>query len=117
MEKVFPNFWVIPIAATGFFEAISIAKGWAKYEDTKGTLGFLKDDYIPGDLGFDPLNLSQRGEEKFNKMSQNFVDIRNKELQNGRLAMLAVAGMIAQEEVDGRGILSHLYEFGLKRGV
>jgi hypothetical protein len=31
----------------GFFEAISIAKGWAKYEETKGTLGFLKDDYIP----------------------------------------------------------------------
>eukprot|EP00578_Thalassiosira_sp_NH16_P027040 CAMPEP_0181103328 /NCGR_PEP_ID=MMETSP1071-20121207/14806_1 /TAXON_ID=35127 /ORGANISM="Thalassiosira sp., Strain NH16" /LENGTH=45 /DNA_ID= /DNA_START= /DNA_END= /DNA_ORIENTATION= len=30
-----------------------------------------------------------------------------KELQNGRLAMLAAAGFLAQEAVDGLGIIQH----------
>jgi len=122
VEKTLPNFWLIPIAFTGFFEAISIAKGWAPFEETKGGLGFLKEEYIPGDLGFDPLGLKPPGSEKFDaktgriEYSEDFIDMRNKELQNGRLAMLAVAGMVAQEEVDKMGILSHLFTFGLKRG-
>jgi hypothetical protein len=33
--------------------------------------------------------------------------LQNKELQNGRLAMLAAAGFLAQEFVDGKGILEH----------
>lgn len=62
------------------------------------------------------MGLKPKGGENAGMMSKEFINMRNKELQNGRLAMLAVAGMIAQEEVDGRSILSHLYEFGLKRG-
>jgi hypothetical protein len=46
------------------------------------------------------LGLKPKGGEKAGMMSKEFIDMRNKELQNGRLAMLAVAGMIAQEEVD-----------------
>jgi hypothetical protein len=41
-------------------------------------------------------------------MSKDFINMRNKELQNGRLAMLAVAGMIAQEEVRHDPYI-HLY--------
>ena len=61
--------------------------------------GFL--DYYPGDIGFDPLGLKPEDPEELNLMI-------TKELQNGRLAMLAAAGFLAQEAVDGKGILEHL---------
>eukprot|EP00594_Rhizosolenia_setigera_P016948 CAMPEP_0178954354 /NCGR_PEP_ID=MMETSP0789-20121207/8938_1 /TAXON_ID=3005 /ORGANISM="Rhizosolenia setigera, Strain CCMP 1694" /LENGTH=37 /DNA_ID= /DNA_START= /DNA_END= /DNA_ORIENTATION= len=34
--------------------------------------------------------------------------MQTKELQHGRLAMLAAAGFLAQEAVDGKGIIEHL---------
>ena len=52
----------------------------------------LKDTYYPGDVGFDPLNLKPTDADEF-------ATIQTKELQNGRLAMLGAAGMIAQELV------------------
>jgi hypothetical protein len=58
-------------------------------------------DYYPGDIGFDPLGLKPEDPEELNLMI-------TKELQNGRLAMLAAAGFLAQEAVDGKGILEHL---------
>lgn len=75
----------------------------------------LKDDYVPGDLGFDPLGLKPVGGTSFAKMSKEFRVIRTKEIQNGRLAMIAVAGFILQELVDGRTILGHLFEVGFKK--
>merc|ERR1712194_469477 len=60
----------------------------------------LRDDYYPGDIGFDPLGLKPDDEEELNVMI-------TKELQHGRLAMLAAAGFLAQEAVDGKGILEH----------
>jgi hypothetical protein len=63
--------------------------------------GLMKIDSIPGDMGFDPLNISSRDSEKF-------FDMQTKELQNGRLAMLAAAGFLAQEAVNGKGILETL---------
>jgi hypothetical protein len=52
----------------------------------------LKEDYVNGDLGFDPLGFKPSNEDSFN-------NIRTKELQIGRLAMLGVAGIVAQELV------------------
>merc|ERR1712196_652613 len=43
-----------------------------------------------GDLGFDPLGLKPTDPKKLK-------DMQAKELNNGRLAMIAAAGMIAQE--------------------
>jgi len=63
----------------------------------------FKADYSPGDLGFDPLGLAPEDPEEFRAM-------QNKELNNGRLAMIAVAGMAAQEEIDGLKIFEHLGE-------
>jgi len=59
-----------------------------------------KGDRIPGDFGYDPLGLKPKDTN-----SQEFLDLQNKELNNGRLAMLAAAGMLAQELVTGQKIL------------
>jgi len=53
-------------------------------------------DY-PGDVGFDPLNFKPEDPAAFANM-------QTRELQNGRLAMLAWAGMCAQELVNHRSI-------------
>jgi len=54
----------------------------------------IRSDHVPGDFGFDPLNLKPTDPEEFKT-------IQTKELNNGRLAMLAAAGMIAQELATG----------------
>lgn len=54
-----------------------------------------KEGGLPGDLGFDPLGLKPKDEKEF-------LEIQNKELANGRLAMLAAAGMIAEELFYGK---------------
>lgn len=60
----------------------------------------LKDDYYPGDIGFDPLGLKPDNFEELFIMS-------TKELQHGRLAMLGIAGLVAQELTDGKEIFVH----------
>ncbi len=57
-------------------------------------------DYHPGDIGFDPLGLKPEDPKKWGIMI-------TKELQNGQLAMFATAGFLAQEAVDGKGIIEH----------
>ena len=61
----------------------------------------LEDTYYPGDIGFDPAGLKPTDPAEF-------ADIATKELQNGRVAMLAIAGFVAQELVNGQGILENL---------
>jgi hypothetical protein len=63
--------------------------------------GLLRDTYVPGDIGFDPLGLKPEDPAAFKELA-------TKELQNGRLAMLAAAGFMAQELVNGKGILENL---------
>jgi hypothetical protein len=54
----------------------------------------LREKYYPGGIGFDPLNLTPSNPEAFAKLA-------SKELSNGRLAMLAIAGFCAQELATG----------------
>jgi light-harvesting complex I chlorophyll a/b binding protein 1 len=72
-----------------------------------GTGCTLKEDYFPGDVGFDPLGLSPKNPDKF-------LELHTKELQNGRLAMLGWAGMVAQELVNRKEIFVNL---GLAQGT
>jgi hypothetical protein len=58
----------------------------------------IRTDYEAGDLGFDPLGLKPTNAAELKEM-------QNKELNNGRLAMIAAAGMIAQELASGSKLL------------
>merc|ERR550525_31292 len=51
----------------------------------------------PGDFGFDPLGLKPEDPDALD-------DKQTRELQNGRLAMLGIAGMVAQEIVETQKI-------------
>jgi light-harvesting complex I chlorophyll a/b binding protein 1 len=54
-------------------------------------------DRVPGDLGFDPLDLKPIDPREYHEML-------TMELNNGRLAMIAATGMLVQEMVTGRKI-------------
>ena len=58
----------------------------------------LRPDYIPGDLGFDPLGMRPTDEA-------GLLEMKNKELNNGRLAMIALGGIVAQEVASGQELL------------
>ena len=64
-----------------------------------------------------PLGLGPKDPGVPTRLTPEFASIRSKELNNGRLAMVAVAGLIAQELVDGQPILEHLRDHGLSRGL
>lgn len=53
-------------------------------------------DRMPGDFGFDPLGLYPTDPEKQKQMQLA-------ELKNGRLAMIAIGGMVAGAAVTGKG--------------
>jgi hypothetical protein len=55
----------------------------------------MKTDRVSGDLGFDPLGLKPTDPKEFKEM-------QTKEINNGRLAMIAAAGMVAQELATGQ---------------
>jgi light-harvesting complex I chlorophyll a/b binding protein 4 len=62
---------------------------------TKGGMPWsIRYDFESGDLGFDPLGLKPTDPAELLAM-------QNKELNNGRLAMIAAAGMIVQELATG----------------
>jgi len=95
----FPNFWLVLTGIISIVENLRARKGWENPTAGKG-LFQLKDDYEPGDLGFDPL-----GAFPVDQASRDWY--KDGELNNGRLGMLAAAGLVAQELVDGKTIWEH----------
>lgn len=73
--------------------------GWVEpdFGQWSKTLWKLRDNYYPGDVGFDPLGFKPED-------PRAFANMQTRELQNGRLAMIGVAGMCAQELVNHRTI-------------
>jgi hypothetical protein len=63
-----------------------------------GQFNQVKPGAVPGDLGFDPLGLKPSDPETWEK-------VQLRELKNGRLAMLAIAGMLFTEYTTGNGVL------------
>ena len=84
----------------GYAEIRRAQIGWVEPSLTQWTktLFTLRDNYYPGDLGFDPLGLKPSDPKAF-------ADMQTRELQNGRLAMIGVAGMCAQELCNHKTIM------------
>jgi light-harvesting complex I chlorophyll a/b binding protein 1 len=100
IEEKRPLFWETLLLFIGLTESYRVSVGWATPTGT----GFnaLKDDYEPGNLGFDPLGLLPSDPAEKSVM-------QTKELNNGRLAMIAIAGFVLQELVPPhREIFEHL---------
>merc|ERR1712014_220048 len=79
-------FWPAVLALSGFVELVA---GFERFEVDESGEKVLKEGLIPGDIGYDPLGLKDTWSEED--------AIEAKELSNGRLAMIATLGMIAQE--------------------
>ena len=75
--------WIAMMFGVGIAEGIRVAR-----------FQKLKPSYYPGDLAFDPLGLKPTNEAELR-------ELQTKELQNGRLGMLAAAGFMAQEAATG----------------
>ena len=97
-QQVPAGFEGVVTLAIGIAEAGRANKGWV--EPGNG-LFQLREGYAPGDLGFDPLGLMPTAAPVAKEMA-------TKELNNGRLAMLATAGMVMQELVTGKTIAEQM---------
>lgn len=91
------------------FEIAALLRNWTRwgnaeykhqYDQNIG-IGNLKSTYENGDYGFDPLRLqpTEANEKR---------DMQEKELNHGRLAMIAAIGMIGQEYLTGLPIRTSL---------
>merc|ERR1719386_455389 len=91
------TFWPAVVAAIAIPEIFSVFtfENPAEQNPLIGEYWKMKADHEPGDLGFDPLGLKPKDPKKLKEM-------QSKELNNGRLAMIAAAGMIAQELATGQ---------------
>merc|ERR1719245_1789341 len=86
------TFWPSVVAAIAIPEIFSVFT----FQNPAGSQPWtIRTNHKPGDLGFDPLGLKPTDPEELTVM-------QTKELNNGRLAMIAAAGMIAQELATGQ---------------
>mmetsp|Transcript_42933 Transcript_42933/g.105863 ORF Transcript_42933/g.105863 Transcript_42933/m.105863 type:complete len:225 (+) Transcript_42933:73-747(+) len=84
--------------AIGVGELYRALVGWVPPTESAFT---IRENYYPGDIGFDPLGLKPKSAAEFKSMQE-------RELSNGRLAMFAAAGFCGQEIVNGKGIIENI---------
>ena len=90
-ETPLQTFWPAVVLVISVLEVFSVFSFNTPFGGEKWS---IRSDYENGDLGFDPLGLKPESPAELKEM-------QTKELNNGRLAMLAIAGMVAQEGVTG----------------
>jgi hypothetical protein len=79
-----PQFWEVVILVIGICESVRISAGWNSLNAPATEQ--IKDDYEPGQIGFDPLGLFPADEEEA-------FALQTKELNNGRLAVRAALAL------------------------
>jgi len=99
-DAMFQAFTFNVLGFAAAVEGFNIVKGWESPEETAKSLdglASLKEGYVAGDLKFDPLGLKPKSPADFKTMA-------TKEINNGRLAMIAMAGIVVQELITGESI-------------
>jgi len=86
------TFWGAVVFVIAILETLSVFSFNSPFGEEPWS---IRSDHLPGDLGFDPMGLKPTDPAELKEM-------QTKELNNGRLGMLAAAGMIAQEFVTGQ---------------
>eukprot|EP00596_Hydrurales_sp_CCMP1899_P006071 CAMPEP_0119042512 /NCGR_PEP_ID=MMETSP1177-20130426/15636_1 /TAXON_ID=2985 /ORGANISM="Ochromonas sp, Strain CCMP1899" /LENGTH=216 /DNA_ID=CAMNT_0007009375 /DNA_START=54 /DNA_END=704 /DNA_ORIENTATION=+ len=102
-EGMLPAWSYNVVGFVASIELYNVLTGWESVDealDSSDGKADLKPDYINGNLGFDPLGLGK------NKSPAEFDLIRTKEINNGRLAMIGIAGIVAQELVTSEKVFN-----------
>jgi len=94
MPKLPAGIWLAMMFGVGIAEGYRVNRGFNDPTLPGHFFQKLRPTYTPGDLGFDPLGLKPTDPAEFREM-------QTKELQNGRIGMIAAAGFMAQETVTG----------------
>jgi len=87
------TFWLFVLLCVGALETRSISTFENPFEPD-GRLWTLKEDHKPGDFEYDPMGMCPTDPPLK-------VQMQTRELNHGRLAMIGIAGMVAQELATG----------------
>jgi len=90
-ETPLQTFWPAVVLGIAVVEVFSVFTFESPFGGQPWT---VRSDHAAGDLGFDPLGLKPTD-------AAGLKEMQTKELNNGRIAMLAVAGMVGQELATG----------------
>jgi len=87
LDRIDPRFWGFCLGMTAAIDLYGVSKA------RRGA-----DDYFPGNIGFDPLNLFPPDKEGREKM-------KLAEIKHGRVAMLGVVGYVWEEYVTNMAVV------------
>ena len=97
-QQVPETFWVLIGAFIFLVETARVQTAWQ--DPFQADRLFLqKETHVPGDYNFDPLKLGAKQTE------DKLEDRKMRELNNGRLAMVSITAMVAQELVTGLNLI------------